>query len=231
MYDKQNYKLQQPSLTSGAYYALFKLFSEEKIISLMKRFDYSDENFAIMAGDKKWLKENNPDFFRPSRFAIERKDSRTVLQYAQDLVANWLYEDIVEKIISVDKEIHISKNGVDKNRQFLVKDVTYATDFVIEKEGEQRPLELTMDYNGYLERRGFFHLRESKYQYLERENALLLIIDTCNNLCVVMDFKKPHKHKEVKVDAWGHKTAQEVYVSRSEMFPLSSLFTLLKEHI
>lgn len=231
MYYTNDYKLQPPTLTSGAHFALFNLFSEKQIIYLMKRFNYSNENFAIMAGDEEWIKKHNPDFFKYEKRSEIRKDVRTLLQYAQDLVANWIFEDSVEKIIQANSSCHIYKNGADKYRKILVSRVTYETDFILKKNEIIKPVELTMDYFGYFYRKEFFHLRLNKFDYLKDEKALLLIIDTQNNLCGLIDFSKPIKHKIVEVQAWGNKEAQEIYLSRDNLHPLSELCLLLENSI
>lgn len=231
MYYTKDYKLQVPLRKSGAYVNLFHLFSEEKIISLMRRFDYSDENFAIMAGDESYLKRNNPQLLNSSEIHSIRKDNRNLLEYFQDLIAGWLFEDCVECIIDTDSKLQIQKNGADKERKILIRGVKYTSDFKITYENNTKPLELIMDYDSFFKKNGYFHLRLNKYDSLKRENALLLSIDIKNNTFYLLDFSQELIHKKEQVKPWGNKEAETIFVSKIPIYPLSELKNQLKKQL
>lgn len=183
MYYNEKYKLANKFLLKGKYIGNFNAlrtqFSEEQIIKYMKALKYSDENFAIMAGDEKYLRETNPALFEKSKFIDKMSDSRTYLQYCMDLVSGWLYEDLlIYSILSQNKELHILRSGEDRFRTVLGHHITNMSDMKVEYKGQIRPCEIAMSHGNFHYKYGKIDLRYDKRKHLIEQNSLLLIVET-----------------------------------------------------
>jgi hypothetical protein len=178
-YVKEDYTLAKPSLDRGMYCALRKEFSQQQIIAVMKQFGYSDENFAIMSGDLNYLQQYSPDLFNELAFRTRgRTDTRNKLQYYQDLVAGWIYEDIVRAVIEKqDKDLKIELNGADSAREVKVRKVTNDADYKVIYKGKELLLELVMSHTGSAERDGL-NFRNNKRSHLVEQGAKVLVIET-----------------------------------------------------
>lgn len=163
----------------GNYYALRSQLSDEQTLYLMKHFNYSDENYAIMAGDKDYLKKTNSSLFSNSGGKMKRRDDRTDMQYFQDLVAGWLYEDML--ILSIHRRnsnIKIRLNGGDSTRCILGHKVTNEPDFKVIYKNKYILIEMAMSHTNYCYNTGKIHLRNNKREHLISRNSLFLEINT-----------------------------------------------------
>lgn len=58
-----------------------------------KDLNYSESNTLILAGDEQTLKTKYPVVYANLLSYGHNKDGRTYMEYAQDLVASWIFED------------------------------------------------------------------------------------------------------------------------------------------
>ena len=110
------------------------------------------------------------------------------MEYAQDLVASWLFEDSLIYALNT-AGLMVEHAGADKNRKILSgTNVSASSDATILVKGKRVPMEIMCDYTGYWTRTKKIDLRDSKYQKLKNSNSLFLGFSTTDNKVVLLDF-------------------------------------------
>lgn len=199
----------------GAFLELSKFFSKgivEHAISL----GYSKANILILNGDIVSLQNEFPNIYNNLISCKHHRDRRTPLEYGQDLVASWLFEDSM--VISLRNcGLDISLAGADSNREILSNtSVSANSDCSILKNGINYQLEIMCDYTGYWERTGNIDLRDSKYNKLISSNSLFLGISTPTMKYILIDFgaNVPAKYISSHLP-YGGKPAYSVHVLKT----------------
>ncbi len=76
------------------------------------------------------------------------RDGRSPIEYGQDLVASWIYEDTLIAELA-KKGLQITGAGADKNREILGQaNVTTESDCSVSSGNSSRKLEIMNDYKG-----------------------------------------------------------------------------------
>ena len=119
------------------------------LINKAIELNYSESNKVILSGDDIKLKNNYPVVYENLKSCGHNRDSRTIMQYGQDLVASWIFEDdLLKKLITLG--LSIEGAGADRERQILTNSrVSSSSDFLISLNGREVKLELMTDYSGY----------------------------------------------------------------------------------
>lgn len=105
------------------------------------------------------------------------RDSRSAYEYGQELITNWLFEDIIALILCQDSELQITKTGKDSNRTFL-SNPTADPDLTVTFQNTDYEIELVADYSGFWSRNGVIDLRDAKFdKILNTENSMLMGVD------------------------------------------------------
>jgi len=118
------------------------------------------------------------------------RGDRSGAEYGADLVLGWIVEDAF-RIWAIDAGISSELAGHDRNREFLKPGkISAASDFLVGTR-EPRKLELATDYNGHWKKHNKYDLRDSKYEKLCKESALLFLIDVANSKGAVLDLSNP----------------------------------------
>ncbi len=116
------------------------------------------------------------------------RGSRTGFEYGADLVLGWIVEDALDEALT-RLEIHHRLDGADSSRDFLPsRKVKASADFVVGK--GDRKLELATDLTGFWKRENRYDMRDSKFQTLKSENAVLFLIDIIEKRSAVIDLAK-----------------------------------------
>ena len=118
-------------------------------------------------------------------YAYHRRDKRSSLEYACDLMVGWIIEDCVVDILN-DLGYDTSLNGADRNRKLLL-DPTADSDLRILINGEEVLIESVNDFTGYWKKTKHVPLRDKKYIHLKEEKSLLFGIDYVNNLFFILN--------------------------------------------
>lgn len=173
----------------GAYSELSKYFSQG-IVSKAAELGYSEENILILEGRESDLRQKHPEIWRNLQSCRHHRDRRTPLEYAQDLVASWVFEDCLIQAL-YDAGLHISHAGTDKERKILSSsNISAGSDASILVKGHHVPLEIMCDYTGFWTRTGKMDLRDSKYMKLKNSHSLFLGFSTVDNKVVLLDFSE-----------------------------------------
>ncbi len=195
-------------------------FIGESLSNLAIQLKYSDSNILILNGEINELQARFPDVYENILSCRHNRDSRTPLEYAQDLVASWLFEDyLIEKL--KDAGLLITHAGADKDREILShRRVSASSDSSVSYNGKNRLLEIMTDYTGFWNKNGLIHLRDSKYKKLEQSNSLFIGFSTKDSSYVLYDFAN-------KIDAdyisyhypYGGKPAYAVKINKNDLHP------------
>ena len=171
----------------GAFSELSKYFSQG-IVSKAEQLSYSEDNILILKGDELSLRKLHPDIWENLQSCTHHRDRRTPLEYAQDLVSSWVFEDCLIAALQTGG-LDITHAGADKNRKILPgANVSASSDASICVKGHRVPLEIMCDYTGFWTRKGKMDLRDSKYTKLKKANSLFLGFSTVDNKVILLDF-------------------------------------------
>jgi len=191
------------------------------LINKAIELNYSESNKVILSGDDIKLKNNYPVVYENLKSCRHNRDSRTIMQYGQDLVASWIFEDdLLKKLITLG--LSIEGAGADRERQILTNSrVSSSSDFLISLNGREVKLELMTDYSGYWSKTKQLDLRDSKYLKMKRENSILLGISLCDSKYVVIDFDKEVSAEYIpRHFPYGNKPAYKIYLNKFNLEPL-----------
>lgn len=156
---------------------------------MAKRLNYNPANILILQNKEKELRLKFPETYTNLVSCKHNRDRRTVMQYAQDLIASWIIEDY---ILNEFKEVgeDLSLQGEDRDRTILSNDkVSASSDYVYKYDGGEIKIELMIDYKGYWIKYGKLDLRDEKYNKLNRERALLLAVSIKSKTYYLLDFR------------------------------------------
>lgn len=204
------------------------------LIPTAERLGYSESNLLILEGDEHELRQKYPNVYSALLSCVHNKDSRTYLEYAQDLVASWVFEDyIMDKLSTAGLEIE--KAGADKNRTILAHaNVSADSDYSVQWEGKSVLLELMSDYTGYWARTGCIDLRDSKYLKLERNRSLFLGISTQDRKFIFLDFNYDIPARYISSHRpYGGKPAFQIRMNNEMLVPfnIEKLVEIIKQAI
>ena len=120
--------------------------------------------------------------------AYHRRDKRTSLEYACDLMVGWILEDCIVEMLNMEGYETIL-NSADSDRKILTKPKA-DSDLRVMVDGEEVLIELVNDFKGYWKRYHKVDLRDNKYENLKDENSLLLGIDFKYSDFFILDISK-----------------------------------------
>ncbi|MBR5504343.1 MAG: topoisomerase DNA-binding C4 zinc finger domain-containing protein [Methanobrevibacter sp.] len=133
---------------------------------------------AVTIEDKKYIES-------VLGYARHRRDKRTSLEYACDLIVGWLIEDCTVEILN-KLGYNTSLNSADKHRKILLKP-TADSDLKVYIDGKEVLIEQVNDFTGYWKKTLHVPLRDNKYNNLKDENSLLFGIDYVNELFFILN--------------------------------------------
>lgn len=194
----------------GAYKNLPSFIGSD-LESIAKKLKYSQSNVLILKGELNRLKNEYPEVYNALMSCSHNRDARTPLEYAQDLVASWIFEDYLCKIIS-DNGMDIQKSGAYRERVILSnKKVSASSDTLITYNGKRRLVEIMTDYGGYWARNKVIDLRDSKYEELCRSKSLFLGFSTIDSKFILIDCALPIEAKFIpRHFPYGGKPAYQI---------------------
>lgn len=200
----------------GAYKNMLGLYPD--LVEKARSYGYPESSICILSGDESRLKSEYPDTFNNLNSCKHNRDSRTAMEYGQDLVASWLFEDYLMESLQA-AGMTIEGAGADKNREVLpTTRVSAASDCMVSFNGKQRLLELMSDYTGYWARYGKMELRDSKYTKMKNSNSLFLGVSTTDNKYILLDMGGEFEAKYIpSYFLYGGKPAYSVKLPKQSM--------------
>lgn len=178
---------------SNIYLKLEKFF-DETMINIAKKIGYSEENIIILEDNERKLRESYPEVYNNLLSCKHNRDNRTPIEYAQDLVCSWIFEDYLILNLKL-LGLNIELSGNDQNRKILKSSsVSSNSDYLVSYNGKKAFVELANDYTGYWKKKNVCDLRDDKYNHIKiqkKDNnfSLLLGIDFVNNDFFIIDIE------------------------------------------
>lgn len=214
----------------GAFEGL-KTFFEKSLEEIASQLNYSEENILILKGKQDELRIKFPKIYENLVSCRHNRDCRTEIQYAQDLVASWLFEDYIMQCFR-DMGENITLHGKDCNRAILPgAAVSSTSDYLYEYDGKEIKIELMTDYKGYWKKQGKLDLRDDKFKKLSNEKSLLLAVSVASKTYYLIDFRK--RVPAVFIAShfpYGGKPAQSINLTSfgSKIFTIQNLIDDIK---
>lgn len=209
----------------GAYNGLSELWGD-KLIEYAVKLGYHESNLLILEGNSNSLKSKYPEIYRNLLSCAHHADKRTFIQYGQDLVSSWVFEDLFLRLMNCDG-FAIKRAGADQERMILPShDTSASSDYIISNSsGKTLLLELVNDYTGFWHRTETLHLRDNKYLQLKDNKAILVAVSISggDSSYALFDFSKQINARYISSHRpYGYKPAYEIYASREMYSKLSS---------
>lgn len=208
-------------------YKKLELFFDNTMINIAKKMDYNEENIIILENNEEKLKNDYPDVYQNLLSCNHNKDYRSFMEYAQDLICSWIFEDYLIFNLKLFG-IQIELSGNDKNRKILQNNsVSSASDYYIEYKGKKAFMELANDYTGYWKRTKKCDLRDDKYKNIQskainNEFSFLLGVDFVNNEFFIIDLlDRANVVTYSDYHRFYHKPAYTIHLSRIEYLDFS----------
>lgn len=159
-------------------------------------------------------------------YAHHRRDKRSSMEYACDLMLGWVLEDCLVEILN-ELGYKTSLNGADKNRKFLL-DPTTDSDLKVLVDGKEVLIESVNDFTGYWKRTKWVPLRDNKYLKLKREKSLLFGIDYKNELFILLNSSQ-RKAQYIQYHKPFSKPAYAILLNNNDFHNLNEVGQILSK--
>ncbi len=160
------------------------------------------------------------------------RGDRSGAEYGADLILGWLVEDGF-KLWAMQANLTAENAGHDRNREFLKPGkISAASDFKIGVKSPRR-MELATDYKGHWKKTNKWDMRDSKFQKLEEERALIFLIDVLQMKGATIDLanKEGYEFEHIPFHFIYKKPAWALRNVRSYLTPLDSALEDLKSQV
>lgn len=200
----------------GAYKHMSELYPD--LVEIARAFNYPASSVCILTGDEKELRKSYPGTYANLVSCSHHRDWRTPFGYGQDLVASWLFEDMLMRSLS-DAGLTVSGAGADKNREVLDSSrVSASSDCLVSYNGKTRLLELMSDYTGYWTKYGKMDLRDDKFRKMQVSSSLFLGISTIDNKYILLDMGGEYEATYIeKYSPYGNKPVYSIKLPEDKM--------------
>lgn len=170
-------------------------------IDFCRKFGYYPLAIKIMALDENNEKKSKAIMAKDSELknhyikcsndplSIRRKgDNRSWTQYFKDLITGWVIEDLVMEMLK-EQGLDIIHNGHDAARQIAVgNNVSQAADFIVRVGDVSREVELTNEFNTFMEEKGFIEKRAPALFDLWKNRGVWVYRSLASGKYVLIDF-------------------------------------------
>lgn len=203
----------------GAFSGMSQLLGD--LVPIAKSLNYPDSSICVLSGDMDTLQESFPDTYSNLLSCRHNRDRRTPIEYGQDLVASWLFEDYLMRELTI-AGLNIEGAGADKNREILPNTkVSSSSDSTVSFQGRQRGLEIMNDYTGWWRKTHHIDLRDQKYNKIVKTKSIFLGISNSDNSYVLIDSMADFPSKFIQAHApYGFKPAYQLTIRDDNMSPL-----------
>ena len=200
----------------GAYQHMLSLYPD--LVDMAIRFGYPESSLCILRGEEAKLRQDFPETYVNLSSCKHNRDHRTAMEYGQDLVSSWLFEDLLMEQLQ-KAGITIENAGADKNREVLPNSkVSASSDCLVSYNGKERLLELMSDYTGYWSKYGKMELRDSKFSKMKNTNSLFLGVSTKDNKYILLDMSREFEAAFIpSYFLYGGKPAYSVKLPKAAM--------------
>ena len=188
------------------------------LLDYCKKFGYYPLACKIMALDEtneralklaiardEELKEHYIEFSKDQDAIRAKGNNRSWTQYFKDLITGWIMEDLVMEMLQ-KQGIDITLNGRDAHRKILKGCyIRQTADFLIRVGDTARRVELTCEFNHYLQDEGFVEKRAPALYKLWEAKGIWLYRDIPHEKYILVDFAT----EKVKLHLRHHNTSKQ----------------------
>jgi hypothetical protein len=194
----------------------------KSVADAAKYFGYGVEEQLIASKDWEAIKNDHKLYYMAIVTNGHQADNRTPEEFAEMLIANWVIEDIMAKMMRKGG-LEVNLSGADKNRHILTdRFVTEQPDFeVVTDKGYRSYVELVTDYGLYWKRNGYATFRDKKYNSCRNSNSLILAISMTDLTFTIIDPNNADAESTFSQE-WGGKPCTNVRLDGYRWYPLSS---------
>ena len=205
---------------SNIYDGLSNLF-KKNLADVAKDYNYSKSNIYILENNFEKLQIEYSDIWQALQSCRHQRDTRTIEEYAKDLVSSWIYEDTV--LVYLKDNFEIDLYGSDRERNILPNSkVSSDSDFCIKKDDKLLSVELINSYTNYWKAYQRIDLRDNKFEKLKNKQAILICIDIYNKEFYLIDLKKSNDNiKYIPFHKPYGKPAYQIFLNNAHIFSFS----------
>lgn len=207
---------------------LVKKNSGLSIAEFVDEEDWNENTELITHLIKDKLTENEASYLEEKLGDLGHlRDNRSCEEYALDLITGWLIEDIFVYLLT---DHDVERQSADKEREFLASPDA-DSDLAVKINDEEVPLEVTHDNSGFWQREEVWStLRDSKFENLKDENALILGLDMKNEEIFVLWAQKADKIGK-EYNHRINKEASKINLEPVKFYDISQLEKVLENKI
>lgn len=194
-------------------YTMLEKFFDDTMINIAKKMGYSEDNILILENNVDKLKEDYRDTYDNLKSCRHNRDSRTEIEYAQDLICSWIFEDYLIYNLKLNG-IDANLSGADFERKILQSSsVSSKSDLVVNGIDKKVYIELVNDYRGYWLKNNKVDLRDDKYLHIKNlssgnNKSFLLGVDFCNKKFFLFDI---NNNNDVKYESFHYAYKKPAY--------------------
>lgn len=194
-------------------YVMLEKFFDESMVNIARQMGYSEDNILILENNINKLMVDYPDVYDNLKSCRHNRDSRTEIEYAQDLVCSWIFEDYLILNLRLNG-LDVELSGADCERKILrSSSVSSKSDIVVKENNKKIYIELVNDYRGYWLKNNKVDLRDDKYLHVKNlssgdNKSLLLGIDFCNKKFFLFDIDN---NQDVRYEAFHYAYRKPAY--------------------
>ena len=172
---------------------------------IMALDDTNERSMKVAIARDSELKEHYIEFSKDQDAIKARGENRSWTQYFQYLITGWIMEDLVMEMLR-KQGIDITLNGRDAHRKILKgSNIRQTADFSIRVGDAERKVELTCEFNHYLEKDGFVEKRAPALYRLWEAKGIWIYRDIPREKYVLVDFAT----ENVKLHLRHHNTSKQ----------------------
>ena len=195
-------------------YMMLEEFFDDTMINIAKKMGYSEDNILILEDNIDKLKTDYSDVYDNLKSCKHNRDSRTEIEYAQDLICSWIFEDYLILNLKL-YGLEVKLCGTDHERKILQSSLVSSKSdmFVKGSNNNKIYIELVNDYRGYWLKYSKIDLRDDKYLHIKSlskgvDKSFLLGVDFYNKKFFLFDV---NKNQNVKYEAFHYAYKKPVY--------------------
>ena len=203
----------------GAFTGMTELLGD--LVPVATSLGYPESSICVLKGDIDLLAAKFPQTHANLMSCRHNRDSRTPIEYGQDLVASWIYEDTLMAELNYCG-LEIVGAGADRNREILANArVSAASDCCVSSGGSSRKLEIMNDYGGFWSNVGKLNLRDDKFNKLAKEKSIFLGVAPQDKKYIIIDFANLVQSQLIpRHRPFGGKPAQEISITQDQLIDL-----------
>ena len=209
-----------------------------KITEIVDSYDDATLCRKILSKIYNWSSHDTQELNNLLKNTSHHSDVRNNKEYAFNIIINWLIEDLIYEILSVDYKV--TKIGSDNNRKLLSgRNINSEPDLLISLKNNimieiiaNYPIK---DYSSFWEKEFYFDLRDNKMNSLldrcKTNRVLIIGVVVEKKKIFIMEINFDTSFQQIKSESnFGHKKTSRIHFHdrKIELHPISTLNTIIR---